>query len=147
MAIEVGTNVRGAILKVAEYGAIVRLPEGNTGLIHISEIANTYVRDVRDYVNEGDEVTVKVLRLGPKGRLELSLKQCDSNTAETIRKPVAAGTGTSHRGGQRVFENSDHSSAPRQPASFEDRLSRFLKDSEERMHDLKRHLESKRGRK
>jgi S1 RNA binding domain protein len=90
---------------------------------------------VRDYVKEGDEVTIKVLRLGPKGRFELSLKQCDPDVAETIQQPMAVGAGASHR------------AEPRESVTFEDRLSRFLKDSEERMHDLKRHMESKRGRK
>lgn len=135
MAIEIGSTVKGAVLKVADYGAIVRLPEGSTGLVHISEIANTYVRDIRDFISEGDEVNVKVLRLGPKGRFELSIKQCglDPLTAQHAKNhtygspqaPVAAGVGI----------------------SFEDRLSKFMKDSEERMHDIKRRNESKRGRK
>ncbi|MCE5323867.1 S1 RNA-binding domain-containing protein [bacterium] len=128
MAIEIGSTQKGLVLKVAEYGAIVRLPEGSTGLVHISEIANTYVRDIRDYISEGDDIKVKVLRIGPKGRFELSIKQCDPNVVSPQSKPtipVAAGVG----------------------ASFEDRLSKFLKDSEERMHDIKRRNESKRGRK
>jgi S1 RNA binding domain protein len=134
MAIEIGSTVKGAVLKVAEYGAIVRLSEGSSGLVHISEIANAYVHNIHDYISEGDEVKVKVLRIGPKGRFELSIKQCDlahTQTDNTPSKhhapptPVAAGVG----------------------ASFEDRLSRFMKDSEERMHDIKRRNESKRGRK
>ncbi|MCE5314236.1 MAG: S1 RNA-binding domain-containing protein [Armatimonadota bacterium] len=141
MTIEIGNTVRGAVMKVADYGAIVRLPEGNTGLIHISEIADAFVRDVRDYVNEGDEVTVKVLRIGPRGRFELSLKQCDNSMTQNVKKAVAAGS----RREERTY--SERSEMPAAPATFEDRLSRFLKDSEERMHDLKRHIESKRGRK
>ncbi len=145
MTIEIGSTVKGAVLKVADYGAIVRLPEGCTGLVHISEIANTFVRDVREYIREGDEITVKVLRIGPKGRFELSLKQCDNNHSNSDSKPVTASVGA-NRNGKRNYENHDTASS-HEPASFEDRISRFLKDSEERMRDLKRHIESKRGRK
>jgi S1 RNA binding domain protein len=143
MTIELGSIVKGTVVKIADYGAIVRLGGGKTGLIHISEIADTFVRDVRDYLCEEDEVTVKVLRLNNKGRYELSVKQCEvqlSCRAEA-REPVQAAHSVAR-------EHYDRSSPPesRPPATFEDRLSRFLKDSEQRQHDLKHNTESKRGR-
>lgn len=145
MTIEVGTILRGTVVKVADYGAIVRLPSGSTGLVHISEVADTYVRDVRDYVNETDEITVKVLALNPKGRYELSIKQCGRATT-----PVAGdrlvGVGAARREQQPQRASRPEGPLRARPASFEDRLSRFLKDSEERQHDLKRNIESKRGR-
>ena len=87
MAIEIGTTLKGTVVKVADYGAIVRLPEGQSGLIHISEIANAYVRDIREYLNENDQVAVKVLRLNDKGRYELSVKQCVTVSREDAPKP------------------------------------------------------------
>jgi S1 RNA binding domain protein len=146
MTIEIGSTVKGAVLKVADYGAIVRLPEGSTGLVHISEIADTFVRDVREYIREGDEIAVKVLRLGPKGRFELSLKQCNNNHSNSDTKPVVAAVGAKHYAHKRSYESLE-TPVSSEPASFEDRMSRFLKDSEERMRDLKRRIESKRGRK
>ncbi|MCL5104542.1 MAG: S1 RNA-binding domain-containing protein [Armatimonadetes bacterium] len=146
MTIEVGSTVKGTVLKVADYGAIVRLAGGETGLIHISEIADTYVRDVREYVKEEDEVTVKVLRLSAKGRYELSLKQCDAATLSVSRKPEVVGVGGARHLPSRPSRYEEDPSSPRLPVNFEDRLSRFLKDSEERQHDLKRHIESKRGK-
>ena len=142
MTIELGCTVKGTVVSIADYGAIVRLAGGKTGLIHISEIADTYVRNVREYLSEEDEVTVKVLRMNDKGRYELSLKQGEARKTEqrelvptAARAPVAES-----------FER--RSSTPQRPAAtFEDRLSRFLEDSEQRQHDLKRHLETKRGRK
>lgn len=143
MTIELGSIVRGTVVKIADYGAIVRLDGGKTGLVHISEIADTFVRDVRDYLCEDDEVTVKVLRLSNKGRYELSLKQCEAQL------PPKA-NGRAHAAAEPAERDPDWQS-PREhkppAASFEDRLSRFLKDSEQRQHDLKRHNESKRGRK
>lgn len=143
--IELGSTVKGTVVKIADYGAIVRLGGGKTGLVHISEIADTFVRDVRDYLCEDDEVTVRVLRLNNKGRYELSMKQCEARLpprtdrqepAHAAAHPVAAG-------------QSDRSYPPETrppPANFEDRLFRFLKDSEQRQHDLKRSTESRRGR-
>lgn len=146
MTIEVGTTIKGTVVKVADYGAIVRLPGGKTGLVHISEIADAYVRDVRDYLNEEDEVTVKVLRLNDRGRYELSVKQGgESPPGSVAREPV--GAGVAHRSPEPApWTRSDAGRPSRSPASFEDRLSRFMKDSEERLHELKRNIESKRGR-
>jgi S1 RNA binding domain protein len=144
MTIELGSTVKGTVVKIADYGAIVRLGGGKTGLVHISEIADAFVRDVRDYLCEDDEVTVKVLRLNNKGRYELSMKQCEAQLPPRSerREPVHA---ASHPVAREQFEQ--HSPPePRPLATFEDRLSRFLKDSEQRQHDLKRNTESKRGR-
>jgi len=144
MTIEPGSIVTGTVVKIADFGAIVRLGGGKSGLIHISEIADTFVRDVRDFLAEEDEVTVKVLRVNDKGRLELSLKQCDVKPPPRpdARQLAAAGS-------QSVpcdHSNTPRSSPPPRPANFEDRLSRFLKDSEQRQQDLRRHVDSKRGR-
>jgi S1 RNA binding domain protein len=146
MNIEVGTTIKGTVVKVADYGAIVRLPGGKTGLVHISEIADAYVRDVRDYLNEQDEVTVKVLRLNDRGRYELSVKQGGESPAGSVaREPV--GAGVAHRSSEPTPWTQSEAGRPnRSPTSFEDRLSRFMKDSEERLHELRRNIESKRGR-
>ena len=145
MAIEIGDNTKGTIVKILDFGAIVRLEGGSTGLIHISEIADAYVRDVREYVQENDEVTVKVLRPGKQGRFDLSLKQCkpDPVTNDFKREVVSVGTPTRSE----EARSADPRHAPPQMSNFEDVLSRFLKDSQERQHELKRHLDTKRGRK
>lgn len=145
MTIEIGSTVCGTVLRVTEYGAIVRLGEGKIGLVHISEIADTYVRDVREYINENDQVRVKVIRLDNKGRYELSMKQCGA-AAAVEKTPEATGAVRSHRVEESRPVTVNRSPATRSPLSFEDRLSRFLKDSEERQHDLKRHIEAKRGK-
>ena len=148
MRLEVGTTVRGTVLRVADYGAIVRLAGGQTGLIHISEIADTYVRDVTEYINESDEVTVEVIRANQKGRYELSLRQCDSasppHTPDTSEEHYSTAP-TRERRVDRGLAGAASSRTSMAP--FEDRLSRFLKDSEEKQHDLKRHLDARRGRK
>jgi S1 RNA binding domain protein len=147
MAIDIGSTVEGTVVKLAEYGAIVRLQGGKTGLIHISEIADTYVRDVKDYFKEHDRVRVKVLSVNSKGRYELSTKD--------IEQPVIQSP--SHREHQSVVEKNpspvnlgpdsvatDMRSCSK-PATFEEQLSQFMKESQERLLDLKRNLEAKRG--
>lgn len=143
MTFELGSTVKGTVVKIANYGAIVRLPGGDTGLVHISEIADAYVRDVRDYLQEGEEVTVKILRLDTKGRYDLSIRQCSTESDKSTRLVAARNIGNERRSEQRLYTEASHAKST---TSFEDRLSRFLKDSEERLHDLKRNIEAKRGR-
>lgn len=148
MSIDIGSTVEGTVVKLAEYGAIVRLPGGKTGLIHISEIADTFVRDVKDYFKEHDRVRVRVLSVNNKGRYELSTKDIEQQPAiqgpsqrerprpvEHVQAPVNLGPD----------EFSDDKQTYSRPATFEDQLSQFMKESQERLLDLKRNLEAKRG--
>jgi S1 RNA binding domain protein len=127
-----GAIVEGTVSGITHFGAFVALEGGATGLVHISEIAYEYVRDVRDHLTVNDRVKVKVLQVNPaNGKYDLSLKQ-------TLESPPEV---TVHwRRGRRektLPEGAD-------PA-FEEKLSKFLKSSEERLLDVKRNLESKRG--
>ncbi|HHY97596.1 MAG TPA: S1 RNA-binding domain-containing protein [Firmicutes bacterium] len=119
---EVGSIIEGRVTNIAPFGAFVELAPGKTGLVHISEIANTYVRDIKDFLKENDIVKVKVISV-QNGRVALSIKQADEN----YRPPKSRGD----------------SRASRQ--SFEEKLARFMKESEERQQDLKKLLDSKRG--
>lgn len=139
MAIEIGSTVTGTVVKVADYGAIIRLAGGSMGLVHISEVADTYVSDIRDHLRENDRILVKVLRLNDKGRYELSAKQADRG----LLRDHANREDT----GQNASAGKEHSFSlgHGKPSSFEDRLNRFMRESEDRLHDLKRNIEGKRG--
>jgi S1 RNA binding domain protein len=141
MSIEIGSTVEGVVVKLADYGAIIRLSNGKMGLVHISEVADTYVRDVRDHFRENDRICVKVLKLNDKGRYELSAKQADANAV--VRRERPQHESRTHHSEDRVapWERQRE----KIPVTFEDKLSRFMKDSEERLLDLKRNVESKRG--
>lgn len=119
MGIEPGSIVEGTVVKITTYGAFVELPDGKSGLVHISEIADTYVKDVKDYLKEQERVRVKVLGLNEKGKLDLSVKQALSPEERQARV--------------------------RARSSFEEKLKAFMKESEERLLDLKRNTEAKRG--
>lgn len=119
--LEVGSIVDGTVSGITNFGAFIALANGQTGLVHISEVADTFVRDVRDHLKEKDVVRVKVLSMDERGRIALSIKQANP-------------------GHRRDFGRPRRSS----PSSFEDKLSKFLKESEDRLLDLRR-LEAKRG--
>ncbi|MGI6492695.1 MAG: S1 RNA-binding domain-containing protein [Pelotomaculum sp.] len=118
MPIELGSIVEGVVTGITNFGAFVELPGGVTGLVHISEIAEVYVKDVNDFLNIGDKTRVKVISVDPKGKIGLSIKQADPSTRSNKMKPQI---------------------------SFEDKLAKFMKDSEERLQVLKKGTEAKRG--
>ncbi len=79
MQIEVGQIVEGKVTGITNFGVFVDLGEGKSGLVHISEIAQTYVSDVREFVKEGDIVKMKVLNISDDGKISLSIKRAIEN--------------------------------------------------------------------
>lgn len=142
MSLEVGAIVEGEVTGITNFGAFVQLPEGKVGLIHISEVSNVYVKDVHDFLKEHDKVKVKVLSIDERGKIGLSIKQLTPPPAVAPQpKPQRPqNENRERRVGARVQNTRVVS-----PLTFEDKLSKFLKDSDDRMLDLKRNTESKRG--
>ena len=130
MLVEVGSIVQGKVAGITSFGAFIQLPDGKTGLVHISEIAEEYVTDIKNHLQENQQVKVKVLSM-ENGKISLSIKKAlePKENRKASNAPVEIDW---NRNGS---EN----------LSFEDRLAKFLKDSEERIHDLKKNFESKRG--
>ncbi|QNO14861.1 RNA-binding protein S1 [Alkalicella caledoniensis] len=133
MSIVVGNILTGTVTGITNFGAFVQLPGGVTGLVHISEVADSYVKDIKDYLKDREEVKVKVLSVEKDGKIGLSIRQANPkpasspSTSSNSRPP-------SHRPRRQVPD-----------ISFEDRLAKFLKDSDEKHQDLKKHTDSKRG--
>lgn len=126
MSIEVGSKLAGKVTGITHFGAFVLLPGGVTGLVHISEISSEYVKDIHDHLKVNDEVTVKVINVDKDGKIGLSIRQAVDNPPP---RPSRGGGGR-------------HGGPGRQ--TFEDKLVRFMKDSDERLQALRR-SESKRG--
>ncbi len=155
MAIEVGTKLEGKVTGITHFGAFVELSAGVTGLVHISEIADNYVKDVNDHLKLQDIVTVKVIHVDKDGKIGLSIKQAiDKPAAQKPARSERQGSyqgdgeksGRSHRsGGDRDGHHSGRPFKTPSKSSFEEKMSRFLKDSEERISSLKKNTESKRG--
>ena len=106
MALVAGSIVEGRVSRVAEFGAFVEVPGGETGLVHISQIAHEYVNNVHDFVKEGDTVQVRVLGYNDRGQLDLSIKDLLAPpTYQPKPKPL-----------------------PRQSPEFEHKLRSFMRD-------------------
>ncbi|WP_042479052.1 S1 domain-containing RNA-binding protein [Bacillus ndiopicus] len=134
MSIEVGSKLQGKVTGITNFGAFVELPDGKTGLVHISEVADNYVKDINELLKVGDEVEVKVMNVEADGKIGLSIRKAKPQP-ERPERPQRP------RRDNRSNERND-----RQPKeTFEQKMARFLKDSDERLTTLKRATESKRG--
>ncbi|GGB51203.1 RNA-binding protein S1 [Virgibacillus dakarensis] len=120
MSIEVGSKLQGKVTGITNFGAFVELGEGKTGLVHISEVADNYVKDINEHLSVGDEVKVKVINVEKDGKIGLSIKKAKDRPARQ----------------RNTRERTE---------SFESKMNRFLKDSEDRLASLKKHTESRRG--
>ena len=127
MSIEVGNKLKGKITGIKKFGAFVELPEGKSGLVHISEDADNYVENVEDHLSVGDEVEVKVLSIADDGKISLSIKKAKDRP----RKPR--------------HSKANHGKPVQKTEDFEKKLSNFLKDSEDKLTSIKRQTESRRG--
>ena len=126
MSIEVGNKLKGKITGIKKFGAFVELPEGKSGLVHISEVADNYVENVEDHLSVGDEVEVKVLSIADDGKISLSIKKAKDRP----RKPR--------------HSKANHGKPVQKTEDFEKKLSNFLKDSEDKLTSIKRQTESRR---
>jgi len=117
---EIGSILTGKVTGITKFGAFVALPDGRSGMVHISEVAHTYVNDIREHLTEEQEVTVKVIGVNPEGRVNFSIKKA---TAPPPRKEA------SFTGARRP--------APAGPPSFEDKLKAFMSDSESKLSGMK----------
>jgi len=127
MPVEVGSILEGVVASITNFGAFIQLPGGEIGLVHISEIADVYVRDVNEFLKQKDKVSVKVITVDARGKIGLSIKQAKSppqDRAQFSERPPV----------RKKFQT-----------SFEDKLTRFMKDSEERLQTLRRSTDAKRG--
>ena len=133
--VEVGEIYEGKVTGLTDFGAFVALPDGETGMVHISEVANTFVKDIKEHLTQGQDVRVKVLEINEKGKISLSIKQ----TEQPEQKEPPKKSRPQPKGWQGLPEKQTEN------MSFEDMLASFKKTSEDRMSDLKRSTESKRG--
>ena len=149
MELQVGSILEGKVTSITKFGAFVALDNGKSGLVHISEIANTFVNDVHDFLQEGQAVKVLVLST-ENGKINLSIKR-------TLPRPERPARGPRPGGGHPAAPHGAPAQARPAPAraqqplppsgdqAFEDKLKQFLSSSEGKMADLNRSLDGRRG--
>jgi S1 RNA binding domain protein len=152
MQVEPGKILKGKVSGITNFGAFVDLEDGGTGLVHISEISTDYVKDINDHVKVGEEVEVKVLPFEKGNKISLSIKQAYIEKNGLPEKAPAQNRDKKFR--RQPRPQTDFSVNPEEftwgqrtssDMSFDDMLNKFKQSSDERMHDIKRNIESKRG--
>ena len=142
MQLEIGKIYTGKVKGITQYGAFVDIDGGGNGMVHISEIANTYVSEIRDHLTEGQEVRVKVIGINEAGKVSLSIKKAAAPTGEQQEKPRSAPPRERH---SKPVVWEPKKTVPQSEMSFEDMMSHFKQSSEERIGDLKRSTDRKNG--
>lgn len=151
MDLVVGAVVDGKVTGIMKFGAFVSLPGGKSGLVHISEIAYSYVNEVSDFLKEGQEVKVKIIGVDENGRINLSIKKAQEPPAQPPKRRTfnqnpnnnAGGGNNSPSGQPRTYAK------PAQPAaepSFEDKLKQFMADSDSKISGIKQYSDRKSSR-
>jgi len=120
--VKVGDTVKSKVTQITKYGAVVQLESGEAGFIHISKIANRYVKRVEDHLKQGQEVTAKVIGKTRDGKWELSLKERQKSNGQGANQRAAGKT------------------------DFEKKLARFMKESDRKMSEYRKRMEKKGGR-
>ena len=151
---QVGSILEGKVTTITKFGVFVALEGGKSGLVHISEIANTFVNDVHDFLQEGQTVKVMVLS-AENGKINLSIKKTQPPQERPASRPMSRPAARPANGAAAASRPAQQSRpvnrGPQQTApvsadqSFEDKLKQFLSSSEGKMADLNRSIDGKRG--
>ena len=149
MALEIGSVVEGKVTSIAKFGAFVLLPEGKSGLVHISEIANAYVSDVNEFVQVGQSVKVRVLNISDDGKINLSIKRAEEQSAAApARSPRAPRRPESERPRENAAPRMGEVAPRSENQEFEDKLKKFMQESDSRIADNRLYADRpRRGRK
>lgn len=140
MSIEVGEKLKGKVSGITNFGAFIDLGDKKTGLVHISEISNGFVKDIHDVLTVGDEVTVLVTSVGDDGKIGLSIRKAEDKPKENKREQGAPSNRSTQKKPQARKQN-----AGNDKQDFDALMSSFLKDSDDRLSSLRRNTEGKRG--
>lgn len=170
MQLVVGEIYEGKVTGITKFGAFVTFEDGQTGMVHISEVAPTFVNEIRDFVTEGQTVKVKVLSMTENGKISLSIRKALPEDQQRRPRPPRegaprgdrppredrpqrpAGPRPERKNNPRPQQNPgrpgdfEWQSRRNDSGSFEDMMSRFKQTSDEKMSDLKRAgVETRRG--
>ena len=141
MQVEIGSVYEGTVTGLTNFGAFVKLDNGTTGMVHISEVSNEYVSDISEKLSEGDKVSVKVLEINEKGKVSLSIKRAmaTEEKPKPERKPKPQ-----NKGGNRGWQGKPQEEQST-PMSFEDMMAKFKAQSEDKMSDIRRNSDRRGG--
>lgn len=143
MAFEKGQIVEGKVTGIMNYGAFVDLGDNTSGMVHISEVAPVFVKEIKDHLTVGQTVKVKILDIDEKGKISLSIKQAEPRPQGGNRR--SGGFGGRQQGGRGGSDNYDWNRRQNSSDDFDDMLSKFMASSDEKISGMKK--DSRRSRK
>ena len=135
MQLEVGAIVEGKVTGFTAFGAFVDLEEGKKGMVHISEVALEFVKDIKDHLTIGQTVKVKVISIAEDGKISLSIKKAMEQPKPAFNKPKSNNAPRRSTPANVWQGNKTTDSAPQ---SFESMMAKFKQESDEKMSDLRR---------
>ena len=127
--IEIGSIVEGKVTGITKFGAFIALGEGKTGMVHVSEVAPTFVENINDHLSFGQTFKVKVMNIAEDGKISLSIKRATDRAKPAPKKPVAPPERPT--GGEWVARKQES-------MSFEDMMSKFKQTSDDKISGLKK---------
>ena len=149
MELTVGAVLEGKVKSITNFGAFIALPENKTGMVHISEVANAYVSDIRQHLTEGQDVKVMVIGTD-NGKINLSIKRLEPKPARPAgNRPSGARPGGNRPAGQSRPAQEARPARPQQPTqatvgksgdqSFEEKLKQFMSESDSKISSLRQY--------
>lgn len=147
--LNVGDIVEGKVTGLTAFGAFVKITSGEVGMVHISEVASSYVKDIKEHLKEGQDVKAKVLSINEAGKISLSIKQAEPKPVEPREKKEFKGEKTFDRKPAKPRRSSppvwQGNRQEEKPQSFEDMMAKFKQTSDERQAGIKKPAESRRS--
>lgn len=146
----IGEIYEGKVTGLTSFGAFVRMSNGESGMVHISEVAATYVKDITEFLSEGQEVKVKVLAINDNNKISLSIKQTLPQPEKTQEAPKKEPRQSNYQRSNSQRSFSQQAQKPQQtasaaPMSFEDMMAKFKQESDEKISVLKKSGDFKTG--
>ena len=142
MELTVGAVLEGKVKSITNFGAFIALPDNKTGMVHISEVANAYVSDIRQHLTEGQDVKVVVIG-NENGKINLSIKRLE---AKPQRENAPRGNNFRNGNGQNQTPNrpQNRATAPTPPPApktadqlFEEKLKAFMSESDNKLSGIR----------
>ncbi len=143
MELTVGAILEGKVKSITNFGAFIALPENKTGMVHISEVANAYVSDIRAHLTEGQDVKVMVIG-NENGKINLSIKRLEAKPQQPNDRPRGNNNYRSNNGGGQSQQPNRAPKAPTPPPApktadqlFEEKLKAFMSESDTKLSSMR----------
>ena len=139
MELTIGAVLEGKVKTITNFGAFIALPENKTGMVHISEVANAYVSDIRQHLTEGQDVKVVVIGL-ENGKVNLSIKRLEARPQrENTPRPAFRGNTAENNNQSRPARPTPPPAPKTADQLFEERLKAFMSESDSKISGIKQY--------